>query len=58
MNGPDLSAKQVKVFGFISGVKPKVSKLSRRHLSGESDGKEEEAPILGPGPEKGVGRIL
>jgi hypothetical protein len=27
----------------------------RRHLSGESDGKEEEALMLGPGPEKGLG---
>jgi hypothetical protein len=39
--------KQIKVFGFISGVKPKVSKLLRRHLSGESDGREDvEAPIM------------
>jgi hypothetical protein len=49
--------KRIKFFGFIPGVKPKVSKLLRRHLSGESDGKEEEAPMLGPGPEtkKGLG---
>jgi hypothetical protein len=47
--------KQIKFFGFISGVKPKVSKLLRRHLSGESDGKEEEASMVGPGPEKGLG---
>jgi hypothetical protein len=47
--------KQIKFFGFICGVKPKVSKLLRRHLSGESDGKEEEAPMLGSGPEKGFG---
>jgi hypothetical protein len=32
---------------FISGVKPKVSKLLRRHLSGESDVKEEVAPMEG-----------
>jgi hypothetical protein len=25
----------------MSGVKPKVSKLLRRHLNGESDGKED-----------------
>jgi hypothetical protein len=42
-----LGAKADQVFGFISGVKPKVSKLLRRHLSGESDGKEEEAPMFG-----------
>jgi hypothetical protein len=31
----------------MSGVKPKVSKLLRRHLSGESDGREDvEAPIM------------
>jgi hypothetical protein len=47
--------KQIKFFGFVSGVKPKVSKLLRRHLSGESDSKEEEAPVLEPGPEKGLG---
>jgi hypothetical protein len=47
--------KWIKFFGFISGVKPKVSKLLRRHLSGESDSKEEEAPMLGHGPEKGLG---
>jgi hypothetical protein len=35
--------------GLISGVKPKVSKLLRRHLSGESDGKEEVAPMVGAG---------
>jgi hypothetical protein len=35
------------MFGFISGVKPKVSKLFRRHLNGESDGREDvEAPIM------------
>jgi hypothetical protein len=29
------------------GVKPKVSRLLRRHLNGESDGREDvEAPIL------------
>jgi hypothetical protein len=33
----------------MSGVKPKVSKLLRRHLNGESDGKEEVAPIVGAG---------
>jgi hypothetical protein len=39
--------KQIKFFGFTSRVKPKVSKLLRRHLSGESDGKEDiEAPIM------------
>jgi hypothetical protein len=47
--------KWIKFFGFILGVKPKVSKLLRRHLSGESDGEEEEAPMLGPGPKKGLG---
>jgi hypothetical protein len=47
--------KQIKFFGFICGVKPKVSKLLRRHFSGESDDKEDEAPILGPGPKKGLG---
>jgi hypothetical protein len=36
-----------QIFGFISGVKPKVSKLLRRHLSGKSDGREDvEAPIM------------
>jgi hypothetical protein len=31
----------------MSGVKPKVSKLLRRHLSGESDDREDvEAPIM------------
>jgi hypothetical protein len=31
----------------MSGVKPKVSKLLRRHLNGESDGREDvEAPIM------------
>jgi hypothetical protein len=31
----------------LSGVKPKVSKLLRRHLNGESDGREDvEAPIM------------
>jgi hypothetical protein len=40
-----------QMFGFISGVKPKVSKLLRKHLSGESDGKEDvEAPIVGLSP--------
>jgi hypothetical protein len=47
--------KADQIFGFISGVKPKVSKLLRRHLSGKSDGKEEAAPMLGPGPKKGLG---
>jgi hypothetical protein len=41
--------KQIKFFGFISGVKPKVSKLLRRHFSGESDSKEEVAPKVGAG---------
>jgi hypothetical protein len=42
-----LSAKADQIFGFISGVKPKVSKLLRRHLNGESDGREDvEAPII------------
>jgi hypothetical protein len=44
-----------QIFGFISGLNPKVSKLLRRHHNGESDGKEEEAPMLGPGPEKRLG---
>jgi hypothetical protein len=36
-----------QIFCFISGVKPKVSKLLRRHFSGESDGREDiEAPIM------------
>jgi hypothetical protein len=39
--------KWISFFGFISGVRPKVSKLLRRHFSGESDGKEEVAPIVG-----------
>jgi hypothetical protein len=31
----------------MSGVKPKVSKLLRRHLNGESDGREDiEAPLM------------
>jgi hypothetical protein len=31
----------------MSGVKPKVSKLLRRHLNGESDSREDvEAPIM------------
>jgi hypothetical protein len=31
----------------MSGVKPKVSKLLRRYLNGESDGREDvEAPIM------------
>jgi hypothetical protein len=31
----------------MSGVKPKVSKLLRRHLNGESDGREDVgAPIM------------
>jgi hypothetical protein len=39
--------KWIKFFGFTSGVKPKVSKLLRRHLSGESHGREDiEAPIM------------
>jgi hypothetical protein len=42
-----LSAKADQIFGFISRVKPKVSKLLRRHLNGESDSKEEVAPIVG-----------
>jgi hypothetical protein len=50
-----LGAKADQIFGFISGVKPKVCKLLRRHFRGESDGKEEEAPMLGLGPEKGLG---
>jgi hypothetical protein len=42
-----LGAKADQIFGFISGVKPTVSKLLRRHLSGESDGREDvEAPIM------------
>jgi hypothetical protein len=42
-----LSAKEDQIFGFISGVKPQVSKLLRRHLNGESDGREDvEAPIM------------
>jgi hypothetical protein len=41
--------KQINFFGFISGVRPKVSKLLRRHFSGESDGKEEVTPIVGAG---------
>jgi hypothetical protein len=44
-----LSAKEDQIFGFISGVKPKVSKLLRGHLSEESDGKEEVAPMVGAG---------
>jgi hypothetical protein len=44
-----LSAKADQIFGFISGVKPEVPKLLRRHLSGESDGKEEVAPIVRAG---------
>jgi hypothetical protein len=36
-----------QIFGFISGIKPKVSKLLRQHLSGESDVREDvEAPIM------------
>jgi hypothetical protein len=47
VSGPNLSAKADQIFGFISGVKPKVSKLLRRHLSGESDSSEDiEAPIV------------
>jgi hypothetical protein len=39
--------KRINFFGFMSGVKPKVSKLLRRHLNGESDGKEDvEAPTV------------
>jgi hypothetical protein len=39
--------KWIKFFGFMSGVKPKVSKLLRRHLNEESDGEEDvEAPIV------------
>jgi hypothetical protein len=30
----------------MSGVKPKVSKLLRRHLNGESDSRDIEAPIM------------
>jgi hypothetical protein len=41
--------KQINLFGFISGVRPKVSKLLRRNFSGESDSKEEVAPIVGAG---------
>jgi hypothetical protein len=42
-----LSAKADQIFGFIAGVKPKMSKLLRRHLNGESDGREDvEAPIM------------
>jgi hypothetical protein len=42
-----LSAKADQIFGFISGVKPKVSKLLRRHLNAESDSREDvEAPIM------------
>jgi hypothetical protein len=41
--------KWINFFGFISGVRPKVSKLLRRHFSGESDSKEEVAPIVGAG---------
>jgi hypothetical protein len=38
---------RLNFFGFMSGVKPKVSRLLRRHLSGESDGREDvEAPIM------------
>jgi hypothetical protein len=33
----------------MSGVKHKVSKLLRKHLNGESDSKEEAAPIVGAG---------
>jgi hypothetical protein len=37
----------MKFFGLTFGVKPKVSKLLRWHLNGESDGKEDvEAPIM------------
>jgi hypothetical protein len=39
--------KWIKFFGFISGVKPKVSKLLRRHHTGESEGREDvEASIM------------
>jgi hypothetical protein len=41
--------KQIKFFGFTSGVKPKVSKLLRRHFRGESGDKEEVAPTVGAG---------
>jgi hypothetical protein len=42
-----LSGKADQIFGFISRVKPKVSKFLRRHLNGGSDGREEvEAPIM------------
>jgi hypothetical protein len=41
--------KRIKFFGFISGVRLKVSKLLRRHFSGESDGNEEVAPMMGAG---------
>jgi hypothetical protein len=43
--------KWIKFFGFMSGIKPKVSRLLRKHLSGESDSKEDVvAPIVGPSP--------
>jgi hypothetical protein len=48
--------KQIKFFGFISGVKPKVSKILKRHLSGESDGKEDvEDPLCGTWSHNGGG---
>jgi hypothetical protein len=41
------------------GVKPKVSKLLRRHLNGESDGREDvEAPIMRDLVPEWEGRIL
>jgi hypothetical protein len=44
---------------FISGVKPKVSKLLTRHLSGESDGREDRGTHYeGPGPEMGEEDIM
>jgi hypothetical protein len=51
--------KLIKFFGFMSGVKPKVSKLLRRHLNGESDGREDvEAPIMRDPLPKWERRIL
>jgi hypothetical protein len=44
---------------FISGVKPKVSKLLRRHLSRESDGREDRGTRYeGPGPGMGEEDII
>jgi hypothetical protein len=51
--------KWIKFFGFMSGVKPKVSKLLRRHLNGKSDGREDvEAPIMRDPVPEWEGRIL